>query len=210
MIPSTRFRLKKFHCVPLQFLIGTAVTDNGSVSVASQHILHSCDDLRTKGIIKLRDHYPDGLGGIGLQASCHLIDLIVQFLDGFLDLYSVFFSYVSAIKIRRIVASPSPVRLAISFMVAAILITPFLLFTEIPYSAFPSQPQTFIRASTSSFTAWMAFFPYAFGSMVFSFSANVSFTALEYAARSSVAKFTLQIPRFTQSLTSSSLSPDAP
>ena len=69
--------------------------------MASQHILHSCDDLRTKGIIKLRDHYPDGLGGIGLQASCHLIDLIVQFLDGFLDLYSVFFSYVSAIKIRR-------------------------------------------------------------------------------------------------------------
>ena len=51
---------------------------------------------------------------------------------------------------------------------------------------------------TSSFTAAIAVLPYAFGSMVSGFSVRSSFTALEYAARSSVAKFTLQIPRFTQ------------
>ena len=47
------------------------------------------------------------------------------------------------------------------------------------YSAFPSQPQTFIRPLTSSFTAAIPALPYAFGSNTSGFSAKVSFTALE-------------------------------
>ena len=138
------------------------------------------------------------------------------------SIFILFFSRtLPPLKYEEIVARPRPVRLAMSFIVAAImshcLLFPLIfLCTEswfsyfFIYSAFPSHPQTFILAITSSFTAAIAVLPYAFGSMVSGFSARSSFTALEYAARSSVAKFTLQIPRFTQSITSSSLSPDAP
>src|SRR5699024_6566738 len=78
------------------------------------------------------------------------------------------------------------------------------------YSAFPSHPHIFMRIFTCSLTASIAAVPNFFGSYVSGFSSSSFFTAAVYAARSSVAKFTLHIPRSTHSLTSSSLKPDAP
>ena len=78
------------------------------------------------------------------------------------------------------------------------------------YSALPAHPHTVMRFMTSSFTAAIPTLPKALGSKVSGASAWSCLQASVNAFLSSVAKFTLLIPRLTQSATSSSLIPEAP
>ena len=167
---------KKIHRLPLQFPVGTAVTYDCRITVTPQNVLHSRDDLGAERIVQFRNHNADGFGRIGLQSSGNLIDFIVKLLNGFFNLYSVFFSDIPAIKIRR---DRCQTKSCLSGNVFHRCCHPASLPFCISYSALPSHPQTFILAITSSLTAAIAVLPYAFGSIVSGFSARSSLTALE-------------------------------
>ena len=92
---------QKFHRFLFQFPVSPAVTHDCCITVAPQNILHPGDDLGTKRIVQFRDHNADGSGRIGLEPSGNLVYLIVKFLNGCFDLYSVFFSDISSIEIGR-------------------------------------------------------------------------------------------------------------
>ena len=92
---------QKLHCLLLQLLICTTVTDDGCITVTSENIFHSRYDLSTEYIIQLRDYNSYGLCRICLKPSGNFIYLIMEFLNSFFNLYSVFFPDVSPVKIGR-------------------------------------------------------------------------------------------------------------
>ena len=92
---------QELYCLPFQFLIGSAVTDDRGIAMASKDIFHTRYDFSAECIIQLRNHYTYCFGRIRLQPSGNFIDFIMEFLNGFFNLYSVFLSDITAIKIRR-------------------------------------------------------------------------------------------------------------
>ena len=92
---------QELHCLLLQLLICTTITDDGCITVTSENIFHPCYNLGTEYIIQLRDYNAYGLCRICLKPSGNFIDLIMKFLNSLFNFYSVFFPDVSPIKIGR-------------------------------------------------------------------------------------------------------------
>ena len=92
---------QELYCLPFQLLIRSTVTDNRCISMTSQNIFHSCYDFCTECIIQLRYHNTYGPGCICFKTSGNFIDFVMKLLNSFFNLYSVFLSDITAIKIRR-------------------------------------------------------------------------------------------------------------
>ena len=57
---------QEFNCLPFQFLIGSAVADDRRITMTSQDILHTGNDLGTESIVQLRNDNANRSGRVRL------------------------------------------------------------------------------------------------------------------------------------------------